>query len=256
MNLRVSIFVMAVLSACSFDCSLLASCGGCSRGASITSDGTVTSGAAGLSGLPGAAGLPGLAGVPGAPGTPGAPGIPGTPGTPGIAGGVLAYAFIYNTVGDIQAIAVGADVPFNMPPPSNATSIASGKFDPSNTFTHNGTNSVLNITSAGTYQARFMVTIAGSVHAVPSAFGLFLDQGSGAALVVASDVTSSISVAGTGNQLTVMAEAIFTLTDPLPGAGAALTVRNIATTGAGNTNIGVSAPATTAASLFIQKLSN
>jgi hypothetical protein len=252
MNMRISTLLLVFTSLLlSHDSALYATCKGCTRGEGIASEATVTAGAAGLPGLPGAAGLPGLQGVPGAPGTPGAPGIPGAPGTPGLAGGVLDYAFIYNTVGDGHAVGAGADVPFNIPAPF--TSAASGMFAPSSTFDHNGTSSKLFIHLTGTYQARFVVTIATAAHADPSAFALFLDQGQGGGpvQVTAGDVTSSIPPGG--GQLTVMGEALFVVSGVLPATGAVLTVRNIGTVG---TTIGVTAPATTAASLFIQKLSN
>jgi hypothetical protein len=251
-NVRVSALLLVFASLLSQDNALYASFNSTPRGQNITSETVVTAGAAGLNGLPGAAGLPGLQGVPGAPGTPGAPGIPGAPGTPGLAGGVLDYAFIYNTVGDGQAIGPSVDIPFNIPAPF--TSAASGMFAPGSTFDHDGTSSKLFIHTTGTYQARFIVTIAQAAHAVPSAFALFLDQGQGMGpvQVVSSDVTSDIPV-GAGNELTVVGEAVFTVSGTLPAPGAVLTVRNIGTVG---TQIGVTAPATTAASLFIQKLSN
>jgi hypothetical protein len=252
MNMRISILLLAFASlVLSQDSALFASCDGCSQGQSIVSEGTVSSGATGLPGLPGAAGLPGLAGVPGAPGTPGAPGIPGAPGTPGLAGGVLDYAFIYNTVGNGQAIGPGADVPFNIPAPF--TSASTGMFAPGSTFDHDGTSSKLFIHLTGTYQARFIVTISAAAHAVPSAFALFLDQGQGGGpvQVAGGDVTSDIPPGG--GELTIVGEAIFTVSGSLPATGAVLTVRNIGTVG---TNIGVTAPGATAASLFIQKLSN
>lgn len=248
MNMRIAPFLLACASLLlNHNSALDASCGGCSRGEGVASEGTVSAGAAGLPGLPGASGLPGLAGVNGAPGTPGAPGVPGAPGTPGLAAGVLDYAFIYNTVGDGQAVGPGADVPFNIPAPF--TSSGSGMFAPGSTFDHDGTSSKLFIHTTGTYQARFVVTIA-AAHTPPSAFALFLDQGSGPVQITGSDVSS---VSPSGNQLTVMGEAIFTVSGTNGASGAVLTVRNISTTTA--VNIGVTAPATTAASLFIQKLS-
>ena len=124
-------------------------------------------------------------------------------------------------------------------------------FAPSSTFDHNGTNSKLFIHTTGVYQARFIVTVALAAHAVPTAFALFLDPGTGTPVQIAgSDVTSDIAP-GAG-ELTLMGEAIFPVTGTLPATGAVLTVRNIGA----NTDIGVSTPATTAASLFVQKLSN
>jgi len=250
MNLR----ILTLLTTCTLlfvnsDDDLQASCGsGCGRGQGLAEEGTISAGAAGLPGLPGAAGLPGLAGVPGAPGTPGAPGVPGAPGTPGLAGGVLDYAFIYNSIPIPQAIGAGVDIPFDIP--AAFTSAASGMFAPSSTFDHNGTNSLLFIHTTGTYQARFIVTLGLAAHADPTAFALFLDPGTGTAVQVpGSDVTVSIA-AGAGS-LNLMGEAIFTVSGTLPATGAVLSVRNIGTVG---TLIGDSA--TTAASLFIQKLSN
>ncbi len=250
MNMRTSTLMLALTGLLLTSGSLLhASCGGCSRGSGLAGEGTVSSGAAGLPGLPGAAGLPGLAGVPGAPGTPGAPGIPGAPGTPGLPGGVLDYAMIVNTVGDGQSVGAGADVPFNLPA---AFTNPDGWFAPSSTFTHNGTSSQLNIHTTGTYQARYIVTV-GATDAPPAGFALFLDQGQGGGpqQVAGSDATSD-TPPGAG-QLTMVGEAIFTVSGTLPATGAVLTVRNNSTTSG---IIGVTAPATTAASLFIQKLSN
>jgi hypothetical protein len=252
MNKQISTLLLACASLLlNSDTALYAACEGCSRGEGIVTEGTVSAGAAGLPGLPGANGLPGLQGVAGAPGTPGAPGIPGAPGTPGLAGGVLDYAFIFNTVGDGQAIGAGVDIPFNIPAPF--ASAGSGMFAPGSTFDHNGTSSDLFIHLTGTYQARFIVTISGAAHAVPSAFALFLDQGQGAGpqQIAGSDVTSDLPPGG--GSLTMVGEALFTVSGTLPGTGAVLTVRNIGTVG---TDIGVTAPASTAASLFIQKLSN
>ena len=252
MNMRKSTLLLALAGLLlSQGNPLYASCDGCCLGQGIVAEGTVTAGAAGLPGLPGANGLPGLAGVPGAPGTPGAPGIPGAPGSTGLPGGVLDYAFIYNTVGDGQAIGAGADVPFNIP--AAFTSAASGMFAPGSTFDHNGTSSDLFIHLTGTYQARFIVTVGSAAPAAPTAFALFLDQGQGGGplQIAGSDVTSDIAP-GAG-QLTIVGEALFTVSGTLPTSGAVLTVRNIGTVG---TQIGVTAPASTAASLFIQKLSN
>ncbi len=254
MNMRISTLLLAFTSLLLIhDSALYAACDGCARGEGLVSGATETAGAAGLPGLPGAAGVPGLAGVPGAPGTPGAPGVPGAPGTPGLPGGVLDYAFIYNTVstgGTPQAVGAGADVPFNIP--AAFTEAGSGLFAPGSNFTHDTTSSVLSIHTTGTYQARFVVTVSGVAPAVPTGFALFLDQGQGGGpvQVPGGDVTSDIPP-GAG-ELTVMGEAIFVVAGTLPATGAVLTVRNIGT----NTQINASPPATTAASLFIQKLSN
>jgi hypothetical protein len=156
---------------------------------------------------------------------------------------------IVNTVGDTQAIGAGANVPFNLPAPATNPN---GWFAPGSTFDHNGTSSNLFIHTTGTYQARFIVTVASAAPAVPTSFALFLDQeqGGGPQQIAGSDATSDIAP-GAG-QLTMVGEAIFTVSGVLPGTGAVLTVTNIGAA----TQIGVTAPATTAASLFVQKLSN
>jgi hypothetical protein len=251
--MRISILLLALASVFLGPSSnLCAACNGCSRGSGIAAEGTVSAGATGLPGLPGAAGLPGLAGVDGAPGTPGAPGIPGVPGTPGLAGGVLDYAMIVNTVGDSQAIAASgaaANIPFNLPA---AFTNPNGWFAPGSTFDHNGTSSSLFIHTTGTYQARFIVTVGAAAHAAPTGFAFYLDlgQGGGPQQIPGGDATSQIAQ-GAG-QLTLMGEAIFTVSGVLPVTGAVLTVTNIGAA----TLIGVTSHATTAASLFIQKLSN
>jgi hypothetical protein len=251
MNMRISTLMLAFASVIlTHDSALYASCDGCERGQGIVSEGTVSSGAAGLAGLPGAAGLPGLAGVAGAPGTPGGQGVPGPAGTTGLPGGVLDYAFIFNAGPSVQAIATGADVPFNIP--AAFTSAASGMFAPGSTFSHNGTSSLLFIATTGVYQARFVVTIASAHPFLNSAFALFIDQGAGPIQIPGSDVTSSVSA---GNELTMVGEAVFIIsTLPASGTGAVLSVRNIC--GDPTTNIGQTPPAITAASLFIQKFSN
>ena len=241
MNMPLSALLLVFASLVLYpDHALHAACAGCARGEGIAGEGTVTAGVAGLPGLNGAAGLPGLQGVPGAPGTPGAPGVPGAPGTPGLAGGVLDYAFIYNTLGE----SVGpfpAEIPFNI----------TGVFAPGSTFDHAGTPSKLFIHLTGTYQARFIVTIAYAHPNPPDAFAFYRDQGQGGGpvQVLGSDVTSNIPDGG--GELTMVGEAIFTVTGTLPASGAVLTVRNIDIADPGE--VGVSAPATTAASLFLFK---
>lgn len=237
--------ILALLTVASLalnETALYASCGGCCLGGEIISDANTGAGAAGLPGLPGAAGIPGLAGVPGA------PGVQGPPGTIGLAGGVLDYAYIYNTVGDVQAIAGGVDIPFNIPAAFDTNPIY---FAPGSTFDHNGTSSLLFIHSTGTYAARYIVTISLGAHGVPTTFELSLDG-----IPIQGSARSTDIPPGAG-QLTMVGEAIFTISGTVPAPGKALTVRN-----SGNgipgiaTNIGVTAPATTAASLFVQKLSN
>ena len=218
-----------------------ASCEGCCQGQSVVSEST-TATAAGLPGLPGAAGLSGLAGVPGAPGP------QGPPGTIGLPGGVLDYAYIYNTVGDNQVIAPGAAIPFNIPAPFTINPIY---FAPGSTFDHNGTSSILFIHSTGTYMARYIVTVALAAHGVPTTFELKLNG-----IPLAGSARSTDIAPGAG-QLTMVGETIFTIGRTVPAPGLPLTVTN-----SGNgipgiiTDIGVTAPATTAASLFVQKLSN
>lgn len=221
---------------------LQASCGGCCHGESIVSDATVSAATAGLPGLAGAAGLPGLAG------TAGAPGIAGPPGTIGLPSGVLDYAYIYNTVGDNQNVGPGGDVPFNIPAAFDTNPIY---FAPGSTFDHNGTSSILFIHSTGTYIARYIVTVALAAHGVPTTFELSLNG------VPVYGSARSTSIAPGAGQLTMVGEAIFTITGAVPAPGLPLTVRNSGNGIPGiNTFIGVSAPATTAASLFVQKLSN
>lgn len=235
-----SMLAFAALSLISHN--LEASCEGCCHGQSIVSGATETVSAVGLQGLPGAAGVQGLAGVPGA------PGVQGPPGTIGLAGGVLDYAYLYNTVGDSQNIGPGVDIPFNI---SAAFSTNPIYFSPGSTFDHNGTSSILFIHSTGTYTARYIVTVSLAAHGVPTTFELTLN---GAPI---QGTARSTDIPPGAGELTMVGEAIFTVSGTIPASGLPLTVRNSGGGVAGvNTFIGVSAPATTAASLFIQKLSN
>ncbi len=221
---------------------LQAACEGCCIAEELVIQATATAATAGLPGLPGAAGLPGLAGVPGA------PGIAGPPGTIGLAGGVLDYAYIYNTVGDNQSIGAGGFVPFNIPAAFDSNPIY---FPPGTTFDHNGTSSVLFIHSTGTYMARYIVTVALAHTGVPTTFELMLDG-----IPIPGSARSTDIPDGAG-QLTMVGEAIFTISGTVPASGRALTVSNSGNGVAGIlTQIGVLAPATTAASLFVQKFSN
>lgn len=222
---------------------LYASCAGCCHGESIVSSATATAAAAGLPGLPGAAMLPGLAGVPGVPGVVGPAGIANT------AGGVGEYAFLFNTVGDGQNVGPGGNVPFNLPAPATITVYIS----PTATFDHNGTSSILFIHTPGTYVARYAVTVSLATHGVPTTFELTL-----AGIPIPGSNRSSDIPNGAG-EVTMVGEAIFVIpTLPaLPAPGLPLAVTNSMNGLAGvNTFIGVSAPATTAASLFVQKLAN
>jgi hypothetical protein len=224
---------------------LNASCDGCCHGQSIVSDGTATAGAAGLPGIPGAAGIPGLAGAPGA------PGIQGPPGTIGLPAGVLDYAYLYNTSAvTLQAVLPGGDISFNIPAAFTVDPIY---FAPGSTFEHNGTDSILNIHSTGVYFARYIVSVA-TVHSDPTDFQLWLGAPFNTG-IPGSDRSVGVPT-GTG-PLTIIGEAIFvipvgTLESALT-TGINLTVRNIGA----STNIGTSPPGSiTAASLFVQKLSN
>ncbi len=227
------------------DDSLSASCEGCCHGESIVTGATTSAAVAGLPGLPGAAGIPGLAGVPGA------PGIQGPPGTIGLPGGVLDYAYVYNTSANTtQAVLPGGDISFNIP----AAFTNPIYFAPGTTFDHNGTDSIVKIHSAGVYFARYIVTVGRAAHSDPTEFQLWLGAPFNMG-IPGSDRSSGIAP-GAG-QLNIIGEAIFVIpATTLESAlitGIDLTVRNIGA----STIIGTSPPGSvTAASLFIQKLSN
>lgn len=223
---------------------LFASCGGCSRGQSIAGEGNAAAASAGLPGLPGAAGLPGLQGVPGAPGTPGAPGVPGVPGSPGLPGGLLDYGFVWQsdtsgTVGPNQMIPSGSAILFDQ----------AGNFAPSSTFTFAPSSTTVAIHTVGTYLARYVVTLAAG-HSVPSTFALALDG------IVIQGSDRSSWVAGGAGSITMVGERIFRISSTPPVGGNLVSVVNAGFLGAGPaTVIGSLTPATTSASLFIQKLS-
>lgn len=211
---------------------LQASCSGCSRGQSLVSEATSSATSAGLPGLPGAAGLPGLAGVPGA------PGVAGPPGSPGLPGGLLDYAMLF---GSTQAVLSGQNILFNLP---------DGPFAPSSTFSHLPGSAQLAIHSVGTYLARYVVTVA-LAHGVPTTFTLALNG----AVLQGSDRSSNIPT-GAG-ELTMVGEVIFRISSAPPANGDLLTVMNAGFLGNGpNTAIDALAPANTAVSLFVQKLSS
>jgi hypothetical protein len=221
---------------------LFASCGGCSRGQSIASEGEATASSAGLPGLPGAAGLPGLQGAPGAPGTPGAPGVPGIPGSPGLPGGLLDYAFVWKSdiLGIPQLVLAGNSILFDQ----------AGAFAPGSTFTFAPASTTVAINTVGTYLARYVVTLAAG-HAVPSTFALALDN------VVIQGSDRSSWIAGGAGSITMIGERIFRISSPPPVGGNLLSVINAGFLANGATTvIGSNTPATTSASLFIQKLSN
>jgi hypothetical protein len=224
---------------------LFAGCGGCSRGQSIASEGEAAASSAGLPGLPGAAGLPGLQGVPGAPGTPGAPGIPGIPGSPGLPGGLLDYGFIWKSdvLGTAQTVLAGDSILFDQ----------GGEFAPSSTFTFAPASKTVAINSVGTYLARYIVTLAIG-HAVPSTFAIALDN-----VVLAGSDRSSWIVGGAGS-ITMVGEIIFRISTTPPVGGNLVSVKNAGNTppntSGATTLIGSNSPATTSASLFIQKLSS
>lgn len=212
---------------------LQASCSGCSRGQSIVTEGTAAATTAGLPGLPGAAGLPGLAGLPGAPGPAGPAGSPGLP------GGLLDYGMMF---GGTQPVLSGQNILFNLP---------DGNFAPGSTFSHGPGSASVAIHTVGTYLARYIVTVESAAHGVPTTFALALDG----AVLQGSDRSSNIPV-GAG-ELTMVGEVIFRISSTPPGPGNQLTVMNAGAGGTGlNTFIDSEAPATIAASLFIQKLSS
>jgi hypothetical protein len=218
---------------------LFASCGGCSRGQGIAAEGNAAAATAGLPGLPGAAGLPGLQGVPGAPGTPGAPGIPGIPGSPGLPGGLLDYGFVWKSdlTGIAQPVAAGAGILFDQ----------AGGFAPGSTFTFAPSSTTIAINSVGTYIARYVVTLKAG-HAVPSTFALALNN------VVLQGSDRSSWIAGGAGSITMIGERIFRIS--VPGVNL-VSVINAGFIGNGaSTVIGTDTPATTSASLFIQKLSS
>lgn len=229
---------------------LFAACEGCSRGSGLANEGEAIAAAAGLGGLPGAAGLPGLQGAAGAPGTPGAPGVPGVPGAPGLAGGLLDYAFIWtdNTLamGNMQMVSgtVGINqIIFNQGSVTPASTTFT--FTPATTTA----NSFVAIHAVGTYLARYVVTLFPG-HSVPSTFAIALDG----APIQGSDRSSYY--AGGSQSITMTGEVIFRISSAPPGPGNLVTVVNQGFSAAGqNTVIGLNAPATTMASLFIQKLS-
>ncbi len=221
--------------------SLFASCGGCSRGEQIASEGTSLAAVAGLPGLPGAAGLAGLQGVAGAPGTPGAPGIPGTPGSPGLPGGLLDYIFVWksDTGFTAQNVAAGASILFDQLQ-ANA---------PTATFSFTPSSTSVQINSVGTYLARYVVTL-GPGHSVPTTFSIEQDG------VVLDGSDRSGAYTGGSQSITMTGEVIFRIA-ALPVIGySSITVTNAGFLGAGADTVIISnSPATTSASLFIQKLS-
>jgi len=241
-----SLVALSAMAALLLNSDLQASCEGCCHGNSIVGEATSLAATAGLPGIAGANGLPGLAGVPGV------PGIQGPPGTIGLPAGVLDYAYIYNTsAGTTQAVLPGGDISFNIPAAFTMNPIY---FPPGTTFDHNGTASILKIHSAGTYFARYIVTVGLAAHSNPTDFQLWLGAPFNMG-IPGSDRSSGIAP-GAG-QLTIIGEAIFVIpATTLPSdliTGIDLTVRNIGA----STIIGTSPPgATTAASLFVQKLSN
>ena len=219
---------------------LFASCAGCSRGGSIASEGEASSSSAGLPGLPGAAGLPGLQGVPGAPGTPGAPGVPGIPGTTGLPGGLLDTAFVWKSdiLGTSQQVLGGDSILFDQ----------AGDFS-NPTYTFAPSSKTVTINTAGTFLARYVVTLSGpsTPHAVPSTFAIALNG-----TVLQGSDRSSWVVGGAGS-ITMVGEIIFRIGSP--GANL-ISVINAGFLGAGaTTEIESTTPATTSASLYIQKLS-
>lgn len=226
---------------------LYASCDGCCHGDSLITNATASSTAARLPGIPGAAGTPALATVPGA------PGLAGAPGTIGLPSGVLDYAYMYSSSASTTiAVLAGGDISFNIPA---ATPVNPLYFPPGTSFSHPAA-SILKIFSPGTFIARYIVTVGLAAHSVPTDFQLWLTYASNPTGmgIAGSDRSSGIAV-GAG-QLTIIGESIFvipatTLESDLV-TGINLTVRNIGA----NTIIGASAPATTQASLFVQKLSN
>lgn len=224
---------------------LWAACAGCSRGQSIASEGEAAASTAGLPGLPGAAGLPGLQGVPGAPGTPGAPGVPGIPGAPGLPGGLLDYGFIWKSdvTGMAQIVLAGDSILFDM----------SGAFAPSSTFTFAPASKTVAIHTVGTYLARYVVTLVAG-HSVPSTFAIALDN------VVLPGSDRSSWIAGGAGSITMVGEIIFRISTTPPVGGNLVSVKNAGNappnTSGTTTSIGTALPATTSASLFIQKLSN
>ncbi len=245
MILRSLSLLLAVSSLVLNTNALYASCEGCCHGESIVLNATATVGTAGLPGIPGAAGLPGLAGVPGV------PGIAGPPGTVGLPGGVLDYAYMYNTTGaDTQAVGPGGDVEFNIPAPATLNPLY---FPPGSTFEHNGGDTILNIHSTGVYFVRYILTIGEAAASQPTAFQAWLG-GPFNMGVFGSDRTSNIAP-GDG-LLTIIGEGIFVIpATTLASAlitGIPLTIRNIGA----NTQLGKAPPATTSASIFVQKLSN
>lgn len=232
--------LLMTISALHCQGTLFAGCGGCSRGQSIVTEGTAAAAAAALPGLPGAAGLPTLAGAPGA------PGLAGPPGSVGLAGGLLDYAIVY---GASQNVPSGNSTFFNLP---------DGPFAPSSTFSHVAGTTDLVINTPGTYLARYVLTVSLPVNppltrSDLTTFSLAL----GGTVLQGSDRSSDIPV-GAG-ELTMVGEVVFrVVTGPQT-----LTVTNAGTLGNGpNTSIetldatGAIAPAGTAVSLFIQKLSS
>lgn len=212
---------------------LQANCGSCSRGQSLVSESTAAAATAGLPGIAGAAGLPGLAGVPGA------PGIAGPPGSPGLPGGLLDYAMIFAST---QPVPSGDPILFNLP---------NGPFAPSSTFAHIPPSPSLVINSVGTYIARYVVTVASLGHGVPTTFALALNG----AILQGSDRSSNIPP-GAG-ELTMVGEVVFRISSAPPASGDLLTVVNAGALGNGpSTVIDSQAPATIAASLYVQKISS
>ncbi len=220
---------------------LQAACSGCSRGQTLVTEGTASAASAGLPGLPGAAGLPGLAGVPGAPGPAGPPGSPGLP------GGLLDYAMVFAEglgVGNTQTVLGGHNILFNLP---------DGPFAPGSTFSHMSGAAEVAIHSVGTYLARYVVTVSLDLPRLfnTTTFALALNG----TVLQGSDRSSNIAP-GAG-ELTMVGEVIFRISSEPPTNGDQLTVMNAGFLGNGsNTAIDQLGVATTAASLFIQKLSS
>jgi hypothetical protein len=151
----------------------------------------------------------------------------------------LDYAFVWKSdvLGTAQTVNSGDGIIFDQ----------AGVFAPNSTFTFTPSSTTVTIHSEGAYLARYVVTLA-SGHAVPSTFAIALNG------VVLEGTDRSSWIAGGAGSITMVGERIFTISTSPP---IAVTVVNAGNLGAGATTvIGSELPATTSASLCIQKLGN
>ncbi len=186
---------------------------------------------------PGGRGSSLISGAGGAASLAGAAGLAGAPGLSGLPGGILSYAFVYETIptgGPAVVVAPGlgtlSDIPFN-----NV-----GAISPDGSYTFSG--GVLTINTPGVYVARYDVTVPSTVSITP-AFQLFL----GNTAIPGTDRGLGLV---TAQGAEYVGQGIFTVTT----TPVTLTIRPIGTSTV--TLLSPSGGATTEASLTVYKLSN